>query len=1107
MDDDDGAKVSVEEGAGEVAVHEPGESLVVQRRARRWPRRFGWALLGLLAIIGIVGAILWSQRRSIASDELARQLNKRGVQATYRLDRVGLRTQQISNLVIGDPRRPDLTARVARIEMRIRWNGTVEVYRVVARGVRLNGRLVGNRVTWGQVDKLLPVPKNDDKPFRFPDISVDLADSSIALETPFGPLGLAVEGSGNLTGGFKGRLAAVSPRLAPGRCELVGMRAAVGVSISARQPRVIGPISAERLSCPSSQLALAAPRIDLNTVFSEAFGSFEGKGRLTANSLQAGVNGLAALNGRLTFGGSPTQARGEFAVSADQARMAQIVAQRTRIGGRYALNARKGELALVAEYAAQGATLAPSLTAGFVTPLMGMAGTPLEPLATNLARALQGATRDLDASGRLRLVNAAGGGAVRIETADVRSRTGARIRVAGDDGVTYYWPSGRIRIDSGIDAAGGGLPTAHVALRQPRDGSPMSGLVEMAPYAAGGARLALAPVLFAAQRDGSTSIATRAVLDGPISGGQVTGLSVPLEGRFGPNGALEFGRGCVPLQFASLKLGGLQLGQTSIPVCAPGGGAILFRKPGGGLAIRAGTRNLALDGRLGNSPFRLRSANAALVGSRAFTLDGVAAQLGKPQTPVLLNARQIEGTFKGSGISGLFRGGDGTIGRVPLQISQAEGKWLFYKSRLTVDGGVTVADRFQPARFYPLRSPDMHFALGGDNIRATGTLRQPGSNVRVANVVLAHRLSSGEGNAQLDVPQLTFGPGLQPEQLTRLTEGVIALVRGSVSGRGRINWHGDGKVDSTGDFSTENTDLAAAFGPVTGLKGTIHFTDLLGLQSAPGQVIDVASVNTGIVVNAGQIRYQLLPGQLVRIEQGRWPFMGGELILQETLLNLGKPTAKRLTFEVRGLDANQFVTSFEFKEIGATGTFDGVLPMIFDDQGGRIVGGRLDSREPGGSLKYNGVVNRANLGLFSGLAFDALRDLRFKSMIIRLDGDLAGEFATRLTVDQVALGNTTKFQRILKSVTKIPFKFNVTIRGPFRALISTAKSMRDPRNTVDSVLDRPLQGSPDVSTEVRSSPQATTQTQTPVKDEVTISATPEPDPATPPPARKTPARK
>lgn len=78
-------------------------------------------------------------------------------------------------------------------------------------------------------------------------------------------------------------------------------------------------------------------------------------------------------------------------------------------------------------------------------------------------------------------------------------------------------------------------------------------------------------------------------------------------------------------------------------------------------------------------------------------------------------------------------------------------------------------------------------------------------------------------------------------------------------------------------------------------------------------------------------------------------------------------------------------------------------------------------------------------------------------MIVRLDGDLAGEFATRLTIDQVAIGQATTVQRFLRSaVRSVPFKFNVTIIGPFRSLIATAKSMQDPRNVIRDVLPVPI---------------------------------------------------
>jgi hypothetical protein len=315
---------------------------------------------------------------------------------------------------------------------------------------------------------------------------------------------------------------------------------------------------------------------------------------------------------------------------------------------------------------------------------------------------------------------------------------------------------------------------------------------------------------------------------------------------------------------------------------------------------------------------------------------------------------------------------------------------------------------------------------------------------------------------------------------------VIALVRGTIAGQGRINWDAGGNVTSTGDFSTANLDLAAPFGPVEGMSGTIHFSDLLGLETPPGQVMTVRSINPGILVENGVIRYQLLPDNLVKIERGEWPFMGGRLILRETVLNFGRPTAKRLTFEVVGLDAKTFVDSLGFKELTASGTFDGVLPMIFDEAGGRIVGGRLDSRPPGGTLSYVGVVNRSNLGMLGNLAFDALKELRFRSMIIRLDGDLAGEFATRLTIEQLGLAGQSGISRLIQGAfAKVPFRFNISIRGPFRSLIQTAKSYRDPRQQIDEILPRPLGDIPGIVTEVRRREEEQQQSQTPVEQTVT----------------------
>jgi hypothetical protein len=1060
------------------------EQVVIVRRGPRWGRIASFATLAILLFLLLVIVVVWIERRPIATQFLKREFERRGVTATYHLDRVGLRTQEVHDLVIGDPKHPDLVARHAVIQMRLKWDGSFEVYRVFARGVRLRGRMIHGKINWGQVSKLLPPPSN--KPFALPNFSLDIADSSIALATPFGPLGLALEGNGQLSGGFRGRVAVASPRLVPGRCGAENLRMNAAVAVVARRPQIDGPVTLDRFACPASRFQVVAPRFDAKASFNEAFTSIDGSGRMAMQSLVAGANGLAAFAGELTYKGPITNVHGQVKLSAQQSRLGTNYADRTRLLGGYGLDSRAGTFALVGKFAADSASLAPSMTASVTQPLAAAAKTPIGPVAASIGNAITRTAHSFNSAGAIKVVNFPGGGAARIADADIKGPGGARARIFGGSGVTYYWPSGGLRIDTNIEMGGGGLPRGRVSLRQPRPGAPMSGVADLAPYTVNGTRLALAPIRFGPGPGGTTALSTLAQLDGPFPDGRVQALRIPIMGRIGQGGSFAFGTSCAVVSFNYLRTGVLQLGPTRLPVC-PIGPAIVAKRPGGPVLASARFSGPVLNGRLGSSPLHLAAAGGQIVG-KVFSFNRLGMRLGKPESPIIFDAARVNGSFVGAGISGKFGGASATIGNVPLLLSDAAGSWRVHNGDLTVDSALTVSDRNDNPRFYPLKGDNVHFTLAGDYVRATGALKHEGT--LVTDVAIEHKLSTGAGHADLDVPGLTFGPSLQPDELTRLTEGVIALVNGTVTGHGRIDWNSLGKVTSTGDFSTANMDLAAPFGPVEGMSGTIHFNDLLGLTTPPGQVMNVRSINPGILVENGVIRYQLLPDNLVKIERGEWPFMGGRLILQETVLNFGRPTAKRLTFEVQGLDAHTFVQSLGFKELDATGTFDGVLPMIFDEEGGRIVGGRLDSRPGGGSLAYNGVVNKADLGTMGNIAFNALRDLRFKSMIIRLDGDLAGEFTTRLAIEGVGLGQTSTQKIIRGLLAKIPLKMNVTITGPFRALIATAKSFNDPRQVIKDVLPRPLDEIPGITTEVRRVEEQKDQTQTPVNEQVNTSPPP-----------------
>jgi hypothetical protein len=161
-----------------------------------------------------------------------------------------------------------------------------------------------------------------------------------------------------------------------------------------------------------------------------------------------------------------------------------------------------------------------------------------------------------------------------------------------------------------------------------------------------------------------------------------------------------------------------------------------------------------------------------------------------------------------------------------------------------------------------------------------------------------------------------------------------------------------------------------------------------------------------------------------------------------------------------------FVDSLGFSGFSLSGTFDGKLPMIFDENGGRIVGGVLTSREPGGELKYTGTKPA---GLAGGLAFSLLSDIRYRAMVIRLDGDLSGEFATRVSIDQVSLapGHGIVASLVHRAFSRLPLKLNLNINGPFRALIQMSKSFKDPTQVIAPVMPFPVD-SPALKVEVLS---------------------------------------
>jgi translocation and assembly module TamB len=1043
----------------------------MERRRRVWPR----AVLALLLFVLLVLLVVWTQRVGIAEDYIERELRRRGVEASYDVTNIGFRRQRLENVVLGDPADPDLVAHTVEVEILIGFHRP-RVGLITARGVRLRGRVMDGTVSFGEVDKLLPPPT--DEPFRLPDQRIDLADAGLLLETPGGAVGIGINGKGNLSDGFSGHVAALSQGLDLGACRIAAPRALLAVRVADGRPTLRGPLRAESGGCGET-LDIVEPHLGLDLTLARGFDAWRGSADSRAAAVRAGPQALGGVTARLSFAGNARQTAGDLRLGAVSAATNDFRAGGTRLAGRYAFAPQRGEIAFVGDAALTGLVARQGAIGPLARELRALGGTPIEPIGDALADAVEAAaTRGTEARANVRFVNAPTYGAVRFERLRAESRSGARLAIDGPTGLTYYWPDFALRIDGEVALAGGGFPNARLRITQARGGGGVRGTARVAPMAVGDARLALSDIAFSADREGTTRMETFATMSGPFGGSRVEGLALPLQARFG-GGAFALNENCVDTQFQRLRVNGLDLAAARLPLC-PTGRALVWRVPGG--RAQGGGRIAAprFAGTLAGTPITI-AGDWLRFDIAGPTLDASAVAVGIGRAPWInrLTASTFTADFStpGGGVAGRYTGLAGQIAGVPLLFSEGQGTWLLRSGELLVAGRQQVADEADPPRFYPLVSNDFRLTLVDNIIRSTASLRHPGTGTLVTEASVRHNLGNGRGGAVLDVPGITFGEALQPDDLTPLTLGVVALVDGTVTGQGRIDWTSDATT-STGRFATEGMNLAAAFGPVENLTTEVNFSDLLGMVSAPGQIATVGVVRTGIDVFDGLIRYQLLADNRVRIEGGRWPFAGGELLLEETVLDFGQPSTHRLTFRIIGMEAENFIAAMEFANISATGTFDGVIPMEFDISGGRVVGGRLEARPAGGTISYIGELTDQDLGTWGKLAFDALKSLRYSRLIINLDGSLDGEFLTRIQFDGIARdpelaapagGGIAGIvaRRALGQLARIPFRFNIRAQGPFRALIGTTRSFEDPSLLIQPVLPTQLRGLPTEVTNVQ----------------------------------------
>ncbi|SEH18535.1 Dicarboxylate transport [Sphingopyxis sp. YR583] len=1003
-----------------------------------------WLTAGAVVIL-IAG--VWIAREPIADEFIRDQFDSRGVPARYRIDRIGFRSEILSNIVIGDPKHPDLTAKRIEVLLGYGWRGPY-VSGINADGVKLYGRFVNGRLSFGSLDKFRDPESKD--PFALPDLSVVLRDARARVETPWGNIGAALNGGGNLRDDFAGRLALVAPTIAGAGCRGDDISFYGAVRVRSVRPQLVGPLRGRSLQCADGNVRAASPQIALDLSLSEDLQSWKGNvdasiAKLVAGPLSADRMGLLAR-----FDGTALLTKIDADAEMARLRGADFTADAVKLEARGSVGSAAPTFDGEVSFARASSTA--DLRRSLAESARGLAGTPVGPLAAKAMAAFSRVLADASASAGFAIAGEGPTARIDLIAPELTSVSGARFAGSADSRIGYLYGADEPAViaTGNWSIEGGGLPSGTLRLDRSAEGR-VTGLASLDAYSAEGARLALTPVRFSGGAGGLMRFATAATLSGPLAGGRVERLTVPLNGYLAPTGALAFDGGCSRVAAERIDVSGFRFGRSAIDLCSRPGAPLLSAGPEG---VRGDIRipGIALRGTSGRSPFSLKSGPADIdLSAMRWALALADIRLGEGESVTRFSAQNLNGRATAQGMAGDLRGASGKIGAVPLDMSEIAGQWRFADGALTLDGGLLLTDTAPDPRFFPLVSKDANLRFANGVIEAKAGFSERKTGTKILDTLIRHRLADSSGSADLSVKELRFNEAFQPDQLTSLALGVVANVRGSVVGDGRIEWTADG-VTSRGTFATADASLAAAFGPVTGLTTTISFDDLIGLRTAPGQIAKIKEINPGIPVLDGEIEYRLLGDNQVRVEGGSWPFGGGKLLLHPTTLDFGTENARRLSFDIVGVDAAVFLQSFGFENINATGVFDGTLPVEFDGLGGRIVNGRIDSRGGGGTLAYVGELSNRNLGTIANFAFGALRSLKYDDLTIILNGDLDGEMVTDIRFGGVGQGEGATRNFLTNQVAKLPLIFNVKIRAPFRQLLTSAKGFYDPSLLIEQNL-------------------------------------------------------
>ncbi len=379
-----------------------------------------------------------------------------------------------------------------------------------------------------------------------------------------------------------------------------------------------------------------------------------------------------------------------------------------------------------------------------------------------------------------------------------------------------------------------------------------------------------------------------------------------------------------------------------------------------------------------------------------------------------------------------------------LNLNAANGHVTFLLDKEKMSSTVRL-DRMRivQRRDLPLVAPVMasgDLTLRGQKATFDYVLKTPAGS-RLGEGVGIHDVATARGESRFNFDALEFAPeGLQPSVLLPVLRGVVSEATGAATGQAMFSWARSG-IDSSADIHIDNITFSGPTRVVTqtaGVKGDIHFANLWPFTTKGAQMITVKKVDLdALQLEAGEITFELPGDETLRVHSAMFPWFGGALGVYDAMAACSGGAAI-VPLRADKIDLAQIFDFVDVEGLSGEGILSGVLPLVVENGRARIEKGILKSDSPG-AVRYRGKVveKAATANEQAKIAFDLLRDLRYDSLDVTINGALDGRLQF-----QISLDGTGEVVRNNQNV-RVPVDYNIYLDAALLELLGQAKLSRD----------------------------------------------------------------